>query len=308
MFPVIKRRLEYRWAKARRIQVSDLANNFYMVRFSEEDDYQHALFDGPWKFFDYYITVACWSPDFNEDAPIQKIMTWVKLPKLPIQFFNQLAVERSGNHIGRTVRLDRMGIQLTQDLGRYLGIPIIHGRTTSSTFTEILVQMDSKLSGWKSKTLSLVGRVTLAQSVLAAIPAYAMQTSLLPIETCKEIDKRIRNFIWGSSDEGRKIHLVNWDQICTPKEAGGLGLRQARYLNLAYMTKLAFLCFQKPDLLWVRVLQGKYFKDSAEGLVPAHRSSQSNTWKGICQAWPTMMFGARAGIRDGFLTSFWSTR
>ncbi|CAN1336836.1 hypothetical protein LINPERPRIM_LOCUS37328, partial [Linum perenne] len=106
MFPVIKRRLEYRWAKARRIQVSDLANNFYMVRFSEEDDYQHALFDGPWKFFDYYITVACWSPDFNEDAPIQKIMTWVKLPKLPIQFFNQLAVERSGNHIGRTVRLD----------------------------------------------------------------------------------------------------------------------------------------------------------------------------------------------------------
>ncbi|CAN1336837.1 hypothetical protein LINPERPRIM_LOCUS37328 [Linum perenne] len=66
MFPVIKRRLEYRWAKARRIQVSDLANNFYMVRFSEEDDYQHALFDGPWK----------------------------------------LAVERSGNHIGRTVRLD----------------------------------------------------------------------------------------------------------------------------------------------------------------------------------------------------------
>ncbi|CAN1789663.1 Putative ribonuclease H protein At1g65750 [Linum perenne] len=168
--------------------------------------------------------------------------------------------------------------------------------------------MDSKLSGWKCRSLSLAGRVTLAQSVLAAIPAYAMQTSLLPVDTCKEIDKRIRNFVWGSSDEGKKIHLINWDRICTPKESGGLGLRQARYLNLAYMTKLAFLCFQKPDLLWVRVLQGKYFKVSADGLVPAHRSSQSNTWKGICQAWPTMMYGARAGIRDGRLTSFWSTR
>ncbi|CAN1824349.1 Putative ribonuclease H protein At1g65750 [Linum perenne] len=74
------------------------------------------------------------------------------------------------------------------------------------------------------------------------------------------------------------------------------------------MTKLAFLCFQKPDLLWVRVLQGKYLKESEDGLVLAHRSSQSNTWKGICQAWPTMMYGARAGIRDGRLTSFWSTR
>ncbi|CAN1129589.1 hypothetical protein LINPERHAP2_LOCUS5306 [Linum perenne] len=33
-------------------------------------------------------------------------MTWVRLPKLPIQYFNQLAVERIGNRIGRTVRLD----------------------------------------------------------------------------------------------------------------------------------------------------------------------------------------------------------
>ncbi|CAN1129317.1 hypothetical protein LINPERHAP2_LOCUS5155 [Linum perenne] len=33
-------------------------------------------------------------------------MTWVRLPKLPIQFFNWLAVERIGNHIGKTVRLD----------------------------------------------------------------------------------------------------------------------------------------------------------------------------------------------------------
>ncbi|CAN1335310.1 hypothetical protein LINPERPRIM_LOCUS36697, partial [Linum perenne] len=105
-FPVIKRRLESLWARSGRIQVSDMANNFFLVRFSEDDDYQRALFDGPWKIADYYITVARWTPDFNEEAPIQKIMTWVRLPKLPIQFFNRLAVERIGNHIGRTVRLD----------------------------------------------------------------------------------------------------------------------------------------------------------------------------------------------------------
>ncbi|CAN1169819.1 Putative ribonuclease H protein At1g65750 [Linum perenne] len=168
--------------------------------------------------------------------------------------------------------------------------------------------MDSKLAGWKGRTLSLAGRVTLAQSVLAAIPVYAMQTSLLLVDTCKEIDKRIRNFVWGSSDEQRKVYLMSWDQICAPKDKGGLGLRQARFLNLAYMIKLAFICFQKPDLLWVRVLQGKYLKETTEGLVPAHRSSQSNVWKGICQVWPSMMNGAKAGIRDGKLTSFWFSR
>ncbi|CAN1141085.1 hypothetical protein LINPERHAP2_LOCUS12257 [Linum perenne] len=43
---------------------------------------------------------------FNKDEPINTILTWVRLPKLPIHYFNNLAVTRIGNHIGRTVRLD----------------------------------------------------------------------------------------------------------------------------------------------------------------------------------------------------------
>ncbi|CAN1853553.1 hypothetical protein LINPERHAP1_LOCUS41063 [Linum perenne] len=56
--------------------------------------------------FDYYITVSCWTPSFNEEEPIGKILTWVRLPKLPIQFFHQIAVNRIGNYIGRTIRMD----------------------------------------------------------------------------------------------------------------------------------------------------------------------------------------------------------
>ncbi|CAN1188183.1 Putative ribonuclease H protein At1g65750 [Linum perenne] len=40
-----------------------------------------------------------------------------------------------------------------------------------------------------------------------------MQTSVLPINTCDEIDRRIRNFVWGSSSEERKIHLVSREHI-----------------------------------------------------------------------------------------------
>ncbi|CAN1824671.1 hypothetical protein LINPERHAP1_LOCUS30861 [Linum perenne] len=105
-YPVIKRRLESLWARAGHIQVSDMTNAFFLVRFSDDDDYQRAIFGGPWKISDYYITVARWSPDFNEEAPIRKVLTWVRLPKLPIHFLNATAVTRIGNHIGRTVRLD----------------------------------------------------------------------------------------------------------------------------------------------------------------------------------------------------------
>ncbi|CAN1800859.1 Putative ribonuclease H protein At1g65750 [Linum perenne] len=102
----------------------------------------------------------------------------------------------------------------------------------------------------------------LAQSALSAIPAYAMQTSVLPATTCDAIDRRIRNFVWGSTSEERKMHLVSCERICRPKALSGLGLRQARQLNHAYMVKLAFIFFQQSDLLWVKVHQANYFKET----------------------------------------------
>ncbi|CAN1796991.1 hypothetical protein LINPERHAP1_LOCUS21102 [Linum perenne] len=105
-FPAMKRRLDFLWAHTGHIQVSDMSNNFFLVRFSNEDDYASAAFGGPWKMYDYYIAVSQWSPSFNEEEEIKSILTWVRLPKLPIQYFNSLAVHRIGNTIGRTVRLD----------------------------------------------------------------------------------------------------------------------------------------------------------------------------------------------------------
>ncbi|CAN1145751.1 hypothetical protein LINPERHAP2_LOCUS14862 [Linum perenne] len=105
-FGAVKRRLESLWAKNGNIQVSDIANSFFLVRFEHPKDYQCAAFRGPWKIYDYYISVGLWTPEFNKEEPLKTILTWVRLPKLPIHFFNQLAVTRIGNCIGKTVRLD----------------------------------------------------------------------------------------------------------------------------------------------------------------------------------------------------------
>ncbi|CAN1815662.1 Putative ribonuclease H protein At1g65750 [Linum perenne] len=135
-----------------------------------------------------------------------------------------------------------------------------------------------------------------------------MQTSLIPATTCEAIDKKIRDFIWGSSDQGRKIHLVNWDRICSPKSEGGLGLRLASHLNRAYMTKLAYLFFTNEEALWVKIIQSKYFKVGREGLAQRKPSSKSAIWRGISREWPTMTQGARSLIHDGVNTAFWTGR
>ncbi|GLT51745.1 hypothetical protein SLA2020_251340 [Shorea laevis] len=100
------------------------------------------------------------------------------------------------------------GIPLTHNLGTYLGVPIIHGHVTSSTYKHILEKIQMRLAAWKQKSLSLAGRRILIQSVTSAIPIYTMQSALLPSATCLAIDRINRNFLWGSDSSPHKLHHV----------------------------------------------------------------------------------------------------
>lgn len=112
------------------------------------------------------------------------------------------------------------GSPLAKDLGKYLGVPLIHSRITKSTYREIVEKVQSKLASWKAKSLSLAGRATLIQSVISAIPIYAMQTVKLPASVCKKVDQLNKRFLWGGSADKAKVHLVKWSQVCCPKVNG----------------------------------------------------------------------------------------
>jgi hypothetical protein len=88
-------------------------------------------------------------------------------------------------------------------------------------------------SSRKAKHLSLAGRVTLYKSVLAAIPLYSMQSSLILKSTCYEIKKICRSFIWGQKEDKNKIHLIWWNELCKPKLDGGIGIRKMHSVNEA---------------------------------------------------------------------------
>ncbi|GKV28437.1 hypothetical protein SLEP1_g37496 [Rubroshorea leprosula] len=138
-------------------------------------------------------------------------------------------------NVGQAVRdnlCSILGFSQTEDLGKYLGVPISAKKLSRSKWQFIIDKVRAKLSGWKSKSLSFAGRTTLAKSVLAVVPNYYMQSALLPASIQKEIDQISRNFIWESEAEQRKIHLVNWNIVSSPKHLGGLGLKSAKEANL----------------------------------------------------------------------------
>ncbi|CAN1788669.1 Putative ribonuclease H protein At1g65750 [Linum perenne] len=203
---------------------------------------------------------------------------------------------------------DILGIAATQDLGRYLGVPVLHGRVTRSTYEFILARMDKKLAGWKANNLSLAGRVTLASSVLNAIPSYVMQTAFLPVHVCEVINKRIRDFVWGSVQGNRRIHNINWETVCKPKNLGGLGLRSARELNQDFLMKIVWGLVSRPTELWAKVLISKYLKRTDNGYILARKKGFSAVWRGVLKAWPLVTNGIHWSIRDGRNKHFWTDR
>ncbi|GAU10423.1 hypothetical protein TSUD_421820 [Trifolium subterraneum] len=150
-----------------------------------------------------------------------------------------------------------LGIEQTNDLGIYLGAPMLHQRASRNSYSFILDKMRKKLTSWKTNNLSFAGRITLAQSSLPCIPGYVMQTANIPASVCDEAEKICRDFIWGSTVNQRKCHLVSWEKICRPKEEGGLGFKNLRMLNQAYIHKLAWQMVAEPNKLWVQVMRAK---------------------------------------------------
>ena len=130
-----------------------------------------------------------------------------------------------------------MGMLETQKFDKYLGFSLKFAECGAMNFN-FIIHLQGKLAGWQASLLSLAGRRTLIESSSGAIPNYVMQGTLLPSKVCKEIDCANRTFLWGSTPEKRKMHLVNWDTITWPKDHGGLGILETRPRNLALIAKL----------------------------------------------------------------------
>lgn len=87
---------------------------------------------------------------------------------------------------------------VTNDLGRYLGVPIIHGRVTKQTYYKLVEKVKARLNGWTASTLSMAGRVTLIKPALTVIPWYTMQTTKIPLAILNEVERLCSNFLWGA--------------------------------------------------------------------------------------------------------------
>ncbi|XP_019094473.1 PREDICTED: uncharacterized protein LOC109129898 [Camelina sativa] len=202
------------------------------------------------------------------------------------------------------------GIGSTRELGKYLGMPILQKRINKDTFGEILERVSARLSGWKSRSLSLAGRLTLTKSVLSSLPVHLMGAILLPEFTSQSLDKLSRAFVWGSTAEKKRQHLLAWKRVCVPKQEGGLGLRPTRDMNRALIAKVGWRLLHEKDSLWARVLTSKYkVRDVHDQSWLVSNGRWSSTWRSICVGFREVISKGIGWVSgDGKIIRFWSDR
>lgn len=96
----------------------------------------------------------------------------------------------------------------------------------------------------------MAGQATLIKATMASIPTYAMQTTLLPQNTSHQIDKLSYKFLLGGDIASRcGYHIVNWETVTLPKEAGRLGIPSTRHRNRVILMNQAWILYTNPNML-----------------------------------------------------------
>lgn len=147
-------------------------------------------------------------------------------------FFNKNTPRATQEEIQR-----RFGAPVIRQHEKYLGLPSLVGRSKRNTFNDLKDKLGSKLSGWKEKLLSNVGKEILIKSVAQAIPSYTMSCFKLLDALCDELTGMVQHFWWGQHENHNGVAWLSWDKICAPKEEGGMGFRDWKAFNMALLAK-----------------------------------------------------------------------
>jgi hypothetical protein len=141
---------------------------------------------------------------FGEATEVQMHSVMTILNKFCTMSGQEVSIEKTSilysKNVSRRIR-DQLhqisGFKETGSLGKYLGVPSTGRSPRRNDYNYLIDQVSSKLMAWKATHLSLAGRVTLAKSVLEAMPIYPMMSTIIPKGCLEEIERLQRKFICG---------------------------------------------------------------------------------------------------------------
>ena len=182
----------------------------------------------------------------------------------------------------------------------YLGLPLGGNPKSISFWDPVIDRVSRRLDGWKKGFFITRGGGTLILSCLSHIPSYFLSLFKIPASIASRIEKMQRDFLWSRYEEGKKDHLLNWGQVCGPKEFGGSGFGKISLSNHALLGKWLWRFPKEGYTLWDQVIL------SISGTHPNGwdanilvRWSHRHPWKVITHTFQLFSIHTRFMVGDG---------
>lgn len=89
----------------------------------------------------------------------------------------------------------------------FLGVPVGANMNLKKNWKPIIERFQSKLSSWKSKTLSFRERLTIVKSIFGNLPTYFFSLFIALLGVINTLERFHRQFLWCWVDNKTKMNL-----------------------------------------------------------------------------------------------------
>ncbi|KAJ9544760.1 hypothetical protein OSB04_024467 [Centaurea solstitialis] len=124
-------------------------------------------------------------------------------------------------------------------------------------FAPLVAKVRARVLNWKAKFLSFGGRLQLIKSLLESLQLYWMMVFLLPVR-------------------------VAWEEVCRPKESGGLGIKRLPIWNKALLTSHIWDILRHKKSIWVSWIYSRRLHNNHFWVVPVSNNS-SWVWRKLLE-------------------------
>lgn len=138
----------------------------------------------------------------------------------------------------------------------YSGSPLVYGKLKTFHFDPLVDRITNFFCSWSSHNLSCAGRLELLRAVIQGVGSFWIQNFPIPTTIIDKINRLCRRFLWGGTKP-----KGSWADICTPKEEGGLGLRDSKTWNKAILLRILWDIHSNKNNLWIKWIHVYYLKD-----------------------------------------------
>ncbi|XP_050900100.1 uncharacterized mitochondrial protein AtMg00310-like [Lathyrus oleraceus] len=200
-----------------------------------------------------------------------------------------------------------MGEKTVIDHSRYLGLPVVLGRSKKEVFSFVVERNWKRMKGWKEGFLSKARKEVLIKVVAQAIPSYIMSSFKHPKGVCSEIERLMARFWWGAKEGERKVHWMSWDKLSDAKHIIGMGFRGVVDFNLSLLEKQIWRLQSKESSLLYKVWKSMCYLNCS---VCEARLGQapSFSWRSVWSSKELVIKGSRWRIGDGKKVYIWDDK